>query len=62
MVELFSVSIGQRVLIFGLRQAAADSDVLPSLHEEFCTRDLGHFRAQALDNLSAPTRDARSAA
>ena len=51
MVELVDVGVGQRVLVLGAAEAAADADVLPRLHEEFGALDLPPLRPQALDDL-----------
>ena len=51
MIELVVVGVGQRVLVLGTAEAAADRDVLPGLHEELGAFDRGHLRAQALDDL-----------
>ena len=51
MIELARVGVVQRVLILGLRHAAADGDVLRGLHVERDALDLGEIGAQPRDHL-----------
>ena len=48
MIELVEVGVGQRVLVLGAAEPAADRDVLPGLHEELDAFDRRHLRPQAL--------------
>ena len=60
-IELVRVGIGQRILILGLGHAAADGDVLCSLHVQRDALDLGQLRLQPFDNLIACWRCAARA-
>ena len=45
------IGVGQRVLVLGAAEPAADADVLPRLHEELGAFDRRHLGAQPLDDL-----------
>ena len=51
MIELVRIGIGQRVLILGLVQAAADGDVLRGLQIKMNALDPGKLRVQSRDHL-----------
>ena len=50
-IELRRIGRGQRVLVLGLAEPAADIDVLARLHEELHAGHLGHLGPQPLDDL-----------
>ena len=51
MGQFAEVGVGQRVLVLGAAETAADRDVLPGLHEELGAFDRGDLGPQALDDL-----------
>ena len=61
-IELAGIGVGQRVLVLGLGQAAADGDVLRGLHVESDALDSGEPRLQSPDHLVRASRRARRAA